>query len=468
MQRSSTRCTTAGHFKRSTYVFLLTQPLATCKLVYITGVTAAPSPSLPHSQPLLSHSEPWPVITPADAEKDASLRALLPYQVSSPLRTAAYEIPTCPVCLDRLDATVSGLITGICQHTFHCNCLQRWTDSRCPVCRYTQIPAIEENHASSSNEAASRATHCEQCGSATDLWVCLICAHVGCGRYKQGHAREHFAETGHLYSLELETQRVWDYAGDGYVHRLIQSKSDGKLVELPSASSVAAATPEQVWNARYPGAVQARSALPNTSASADASLPSHPTDMHLLEEKMHALGLEYSSMIMSQLDSQRIYYEGLLAVARSERMPREEAEQVRSEYAELQAKYQQGEARCVELQNELAKAHAQTARFETQLRRALESARALKKERDEEKSVSDGLYKHIQQLQEEQKALQTRVADLSEELRDVMFYVSARDKVQEMDQVLPAEESLHGGAAYVPDPPTKPSNVSRKAKGRRP
>jgi len=34
--------------------------------------------------------------------------------------------------------------------------------------------------------------------------------------------------------LELETQqRVWDYVGDNYVHRLIQNKADGKLVELP-------------------------------------------------------------------------------------------------------------------------------------------------------------------------------------------------------------------------------------------
>lgn len=30
----------------------------------------------------------------------------------------------------------------------------------------------------------------------------------------------------------METHRVWDYAGDNYVHRLIQSKTDGKLVEL--------------------------------------------------------------------------------------------------------------------------------------------------------------------------------------------------------------------------------------------
>jgi len=51
-------------------------------------------------------------------------------------------------------------------------------------------------------------------------------------RYKQGHAIMHWKETQHCYSLELETQRVWDYVGDNYVHRLIQSKTDGKLVEL--------------------------------------------------------------------------------------------------------------------------------------------------------------------------------------------------------------------------------------------
>lgn len=50
-------------------------------------------------------------------------------------------------------------------------------------------------------------------------------------RYKGGHAIEHWKETQHCYSLELETQKVWDYAGDNYVHRLIQSKTDGKLVE---------------------------------------------------------------------------------------------------------------------------------------------------------------------------------------------------------------------------------------------
>ena len=33
---------------------------------------------------------------------------------------ALTELPTCPVCLERLDGSISGLLTTICNHTFHC------------------------------------------------------------------------------------------------------------------------------------------------------------------------------------------------------------------------------------------------------------------------------------------------------------------------------------------------------------
>ena len=32
--------------------------------------------------------------------------------------------------------------------------------------------------------------------------------------------------------MQLDANRVWDYAGDNYVHRLVQSKGDGKMVEV--------------------------------------------------------------------------------------------------------------------------------------------------------------------------------------------------------------------------------------------
>lgn len=63
----------------------------------------------------------------------------------------------------------------------------------------------------------------------TDIYVCYY-------RYKEGHAIRHWKDTQHCYSLDLETQRVWDYVGDRYVHRLNQSRSDDKLAKLKSNS----------------------------------------------------------------------------------------------------------------------------------------------------------------------------------------------------------------------------------------
>ena len=48
-----------------------------------------------------------------------------------------------------------------------------------------------------------------------DLWICLICGHVGCGRYRGSHAAEHWQACGHGYALELETQVGW--VGGGVV-----------------------------------------------------------------------------------------------------------------------------------------------------------------------------------------------------------------------------------------------------------
>ena len=50
------------------------------------------------------------------------------------------ELPSCPVCLERLDYHVSGIITTVCNHQFHSECLQKWGDTSCPVCRY--VPGL--------------------------------------------------------------------------------------------------------------------------------------------------------------------------------------------------------------------------------------------------------------------------------------------------------------------------------------
>ncbi|MGH0174518.1 UNVERIFIED_CONTAM: hypothetical protein FKN15_008362 [Acipenser sinensis] len=129
------------------------------------------------------------------------------------------ELPKCTVCLERMDESVNGVLTTLCNHSFHSQCLQRWEDATCPVCRYCQTPEpVEENK-------------CFECGVQENLWICLICGHIGCGRYVSRHAYKHFEETQHTYAMQLTNHRVWDYAGDNYVHRLVASKTDGKIVQ---------------------------------------------------------------------------------------------------------------------------------------------------------------------------------------------------------------------------------------------
>ncbi|RRT64321.1 hypothetical protein B296_00038094 [Ensete ventricosum] len=34
---------------------------------------------------------------------------------------------------ERLDQDTGGILTTICNHTFHCSCISKWADSSCPV-----------------------------------------------------------------------------------------------------------------------------------------------------------------------------------------------------------------------------------------------------------------------------------------------------------------------------------------------
>jgi BRCA1-associated protein len=141
--------------------------------------------------------------------------------------TNLYELPSCPVCLERLDSTITGLVTLPCAHTFDCDCLRKWGDSRCPVCRVSHL-LLSSSAAGNTGtgrgegergEKATRLTECEICGTESNNWICVVCGVVGCGRYEpgKGHARRHWEESGHVLAMELETQRVWDYKGDKWV-----------------------------------------------------------------------------------------------------------------------------------------------------------------------------------------------------------------------------------------------------------
>lgn len=233
----------------------------------------------------------------------------------------------------------------------------------------------------------------------------LACICTGC-RYKQGHANDHWKASAHCYALELETQRVWDYAGacsacwapaactqadmrvntlqrlhnlthtglctagtrpvlsccahaaaelaaaaagDGYVHRLIQSKTDGKLVEVPSPAptcphgspsvhhhrrlhhhhhhrqrSQGEPRPDPLARSRSGSSAPAAPGACSSGTDADLEACTAPdcpvcADENkqmkeaLVSSKLEAISLEYNHLLATQLDSQRQYFEGLLA-----------------------------------------------------------------------------------------------------------------------------------------------------------
>ena len=277
--------------------------------------------------------------------------------------------------------------------------------------------------------------------STSNLWICLICGNIGCGRYRRAHAQAHYERTTHLYALELETQRVWDYAGDGYVHRLIQNKADGKLVELPSAASSM-----------------------TMGGRGDGSGPSAADS--LSAEKIEAIGIEYSYLLTSQLDSQRTYYEQQTAelLGRMDEL-RGVVDTLSGEVQRTQAQLAAELAARSDAHDELVRAREKA---EGRAERALALARKMEKEYRDEHALSERLSKNLSAAQErvervekEKTEMIKKGKELADQLQDVMFFLEARNKIESGEGV--AAEAAGGSLEVSPAP-----EGSGRKKGRSP
>uniref|UniRef100_A0A3Q3R961 BRCA1-associated protein n=1 Tax=Monopterus albus TaxID=43700 RepID=A0A3Q3R961_MONAL len=278
------------------------------------------------------------------------------------------ELPKCTVCLERMDESVNGILTTLCNHSFHSQCLQRWEDASCPVCRYCQTPEpVEENK-------------CFECGVQENLWICLICGHIGCGRYVSRHAYKHFEETQHTYAMQLTNHRVWDYAGDNYVHRLVASKTDGKMVQFECEGDTCQA------------------------------------------EKIDALQLEYSYLLTSQLESQRIYWENKIV-----HLEKETAEEINN----MKAKFKETLERCDNLEQRFGDITKEKQNIEKKYTQLNGRMVKLSQELKEEQEMNRYLRANQTQLQS-QLAEDATIAELQEQLRDVMFYLETQQQIEHL------------------------------------
>lgn len=323
------------------------------------------------------------------------------------------ELPTCPVCLERMDESVEGILTILCNHTFHDGCLAKWGDTSCPVCRYCQTPEpVPDNH-------------CFSCGSQENLWICLICGHIGCGRYVEAHAYNHYARTDHTFAMQLGNNSVWDYAGDNYVHRLVQNKTDGKLVELETSR----------------------------------------TDS---DEKLDSVQLEYTYLLTSQLEKQRRYFEDCM-----EMFQKDNSRQIN----ELKEKTQIAVEERKELEQKLrqvTKDRESMRRKSEQLSQQLTKTKA---ELQEEKEINKCLRENQVAWQSKLKDVETRllelqetkdkeIKDLQEQIRDLMFYLDAKEKIGSSSAEM--QQQLQEGTIVVgnPGPSGTPTQKQRRRKNR--
>ncbi|CAG8776344.1 8191_t:CDS:2, partial [Acaulospora morrowiae] len=129
-----------------------------------------------------------------------------------------------------------------------------------------------------------------------------------------------------------------------------------------------------------------------------------------------AIGLEYSYLLSTQLSSQRTYYE-------------EKLESVTLQLSNLTNQLQK-------LSNEKT--------VEKKVEKFVEKSERLERELNEEKELTKSLLSKQEYLQTQLEDRDSKIKDLEEQVRDLMFFFSAQDKMAENPE-------LAGGNVVIPE-----------------
>lgn len=231
--------------------------------------------------------------------------------------------------------------------------------------------------------------------------------------------------------MDLTSQRVWDYLGDGYVHRIIQGKSDGKLLELPARGDSALDPPD--WSDAVP------------------------------REKFENISVEYTHLLTSQLESQRVYFEEQVERAAdkaskasaSALSAQEAAERLARDMEKLQSQYDCLTRETIpSLERDKARAERRAEKFESM-------SRTMEKQWREEKTMNASLMERVEFLDAEVTKLKAANEDLAEQNRDLTFFISGTERLKNQG------EDVVEGTVSVPDPPTSSSKRKGKRKAKK-
>jgi BRCA1-associated protein len=227
-----------------------------------------------------------------------------------------------------------------------------------------------------------------------------------------------------------------------WVHRLIRDKGDDKIMELPPRGH---------------------------GRGSDESNGTEEMDL-VPREKLEGIGMEYTHLLTSQLESQRVYFEDLVSKAAAKASAASSSAAAASaQTAAAQTRLSALEAENQKLRDEvIVNLEKELAREKKKAERSSEIARGFGNSLREEKKVSEGLMDRIEFLNRgmekmvgEMGVLKKEREELREENRDLMFSLTAGEKLKEMD----LGEEVEGGTVVVPEV-KEPSNSKKKGKGR--
>jgi BRCA1-associated protein len=221
--------------------------------------------------------------------------------------------------------------------------------------------------------------------------------------------------------MELGNNRVWDYAADNYVHRLIQNKADGKLVQM------------------------------NDTAS----------DLNS-DEKVDSITLEYNYLLTTQLESQRAYFEERLAKIENKTNDR---------INDLEVKVITNDELNKTLQDNIQDLKKEKVNLEKKLTNLNAKYSKLNAELVEEKSMNKYLTSNQELYQSKMKLLEeqlkkakvekeTETAELQSQLNDLMFYLDAQSKISNMKDI--SKDELQESSIHI-DTSSQASTSSNKS-----
>ncbi|GAA5905099.1 ubiquitin-specific protease UBP14 [Sporobolomyces salmoneus] len=162
---------------------------------------------------------------PTEEEKFETITRIKQF---SPTTREWSEIPPAEVP-DIVKSVVEGVLSSM--SSAQKSEVQAWEEEIVPCTHTKDLVQPEPKKLEPSGLA-----HCSKCELSSNLWLCLVCGALGCGRQQfgggggNGHGLEHTTETGHAVAVKLGTIQP-DGSADVYCYACDDARTDPHLAD---------------------------------------------------------------------------------------------------------------------------------------------------------------------------------------------------------------------------------------------